>query len=265
MSTSVIHPGTTRSAGPSGRFVGLAAAALAAVIALGFVFSANQGNEATESVTESRVSQAEKAAWNSRVDFLTQQYHMRQASQPTVNIERYRLEKAGLIGAITPSTSPEAYKVLQQQAGVAQVNPNILVTSPELARLQAANTTSLQAMWSQRYQDLIDRFENQMVPSGHAVFSPEAARLSVPAQSLESRFDIMNQVGVRLSPQASSWTKQFEDLMDGYAALNAGPTLSPQASTWTQQFEDLMDSYDARIAAAKVADEAPRAPRDKRS
>ena len=58
MSTSVINPGTTRSAGPSGRFVGLAAAALAAVIALGFVFAANQGNEATQSVTESRVSQA---------------------------------------------------------------------------------------------------------------------------------------------------------------------------------------------------------------
>ena len=263
MSTSVIHPGTTRSAGPSGRFVGLAAAALAVVIALGFVFAANQGNEATESATVSRVSQAEKAAWNSRVDFLTEQYHMRQASQPTVNIERYRLEKAGLIGAITPSTSPEAYKVLQQQA---QVNPSILVTSPELARLQAVNSTRLDAMWSQRYQDLIDRFEHQMVPSGHAVFSPEAARISVPALNLESRFDMMNQVGVTLSPQAGAWTQQFEDLMDSYAALNAGPTLSPQASAWTQQFEDLMDSYDARIAAAKAADPAPdRLPREKRS
>jgi hypothetical protein len=217
----------------------LAAAALAAVIALGFVFAANQGNEATESATVSRVSQAEKNAWHSRVDFLTQQYHMRQASQPTVNIEKYRLEKAGLIGAITPSTSPEAYKALQQQAGKAQINPRILVTvpapvfSPELARLQAVNTARLQAMWSQRYQDLIDRFEGLMVPNGHETFSPEAARISVPVLNLESRFDIMNEV--------------------------------PTHANWPQGFEDLMDTYNARIAAAKVADEAPRVPREKRS
>ncbi len=263
MSTSVIHPGTTRSAGPSGRFVGLAAAALAAVIALGFVFAANQGNEATQSATVSVARQAENNAWNSRIEYLTEQAQMRRASQPTVNIEKYRMQTAGLIGAITPSTSPEAYKALQQQAGKAQVNPRVFVAipepvfSPELARLQAVNTARLQAMWSQRYQDLIDRFEGLMVKNGHEAFSPEAARISQPVQNLESRFDIMNQVGLTLSPTASTWTSQFEDLMDRYAALNAGPTLSPQASSWTQQFEDLMDSYDARIAAAKAAESAP--------
>jgi hypothetical protein len=217
----------------------LAAAALAAVIALGFVFAANQGNEATESVTESRVSQAEKDAWNSRVDFLTQQYHMRQASQPTVNIEKYRMEKAGLIGAITPSTSPEAYKALQQQAGVASV------FSPELARIQALNTARLQAMWDQRYQDLIDRFENQMVPNGHEAFNPSIL-VTIP----EPLF----------SPEL--------------ARLQAVNTARLQAM-WSQRYQDLIDRFENQMVpnghdvfspeAAKAPQAAPQQPREKRS
>ncbi|MEX1124576.1 MAG: hypothetical protein WD895_02120 [Acidimicrobiia bacterium] len=80
MSTSVIHPGTTRSAGPSGRFVGLAAAGLAAVIALGFVFASNQTNEVIESDVDLQVSQAYENAWNSRIEFMTQQHAVRQTS-----------------------------------------------------------------------------------------------------------------------------------------------------------------------------------------
>lgn len=240
MSTSVIHPGTTRSAGPSGRFVGLAAAGLAAVIALGFVFASNQGNEATQSAADVRVSQAEKNAWDSRVEFLTGQYAMRQASQPSVNIEKYRLETAGLIGGITPSVSPEAYKALQQQSGQGQVNPRILVTvpsavfSPELARLQQVNASRLQQMWDQRYQDLIDRFEHQMVPSAHAV------------------------------PQVV-WPQGFQNLMDQFEAriASANPV---SHSTWPQGFQDLMDSYEGRIAEGKAVDASPtRLPREKRS
>jgi hypothetical protein len=203
MSTSVIHPGTTRSAGPSGRFVGLAAAGLAAVIALGFVFASNQGNEATESESNARVSQAEKDAWDSRVEFLTSQAQMQAASQPTVNIEKHKLETAGLIGGISPTVSPEAYKALQQQVAPAQVNPSILVTipapvlSPEAAKFQQANVNRVQEMWSQHYQDLIDRFE---------------------AQSLRA-----------------TWPKGFESLMDTYEsriaegkATDAAPTRLPR-------------------------------------
>ncbi|HEY6628048.1 MAG TPA: hypothetical protein VI193_03590 [Acidimicrobiia bacterium] len=239
----------------------MAAAALAAVIALGFVFAANQGNEATESVTESRVSQVEKDAWDSRVDFLTQQYHMRQASQPTVNIEKYRLEMAGLIGAITPSTSPEAYKALQQQAGKAQVNPRILVTipapvfSPELARLQAVNTARLQAMWSQRYQDLIDRFESQMVPSGHEAFNPSIL-VTIPAPVFSP--ELARLQAVNTARLQAMWSQRYQDLIDRFEGQQL-------RATWPQGFEDLMDTYNARIAAAKVADEAPRVPREKRS
>jgi len=194
MSTSVIHPGTTRSAGPSGRFVGLAAAGLAAVIALGFVFASNQGNEVTAG--DVVISQASDAAWNSRIEFLTRQHQMRQASQPTVNIELHKLQTAGLVGgadAISPSVSPEAYKALQQ-SGTAGINvPQILsavpapVFSPEAARLQQANVSRLQEMWSQRYQDLVDRFENQMVPAGQAVYQ-------------------------------APWPQGFQDLMDLYEA-----------------------------------------------
>ncbi len=208
MSTSVIHPGTTRSAGPSGRFVGLAAAALAAVIALGFVFSANQGNEATESVTESRVSQAEKNAWNSRVDFLTQQYHMRQATRPSVNIERLPDGDGRAHGRSRPRPAPRPTRLCNSRPARlkstrASWSPPEPLFSPEVARLQAVNTARLQAMWSQRYQDLIDRFENQMVPNGHEAFNPEASWIIVPVQpqSLESfRLEMTNQVRPTSAP-----------------------------------------------------------------
>jgi hypothetical protein len=172
----------------------LAAAGLAAVIALGFVFAANQGNEVTAG--DVVISQTSDAAWNSRIEFLTRQYQMRQASQPTVNIELHKLQTAGLVGgadAISPSVSPEAYKALQQR-GTAGINvPQILsavpapVFSPEAARLQQANVNRLQEMWSQRYQDLVDRFENQMVPAGQAVYQ-------------------------------APWPQGFQDLMDLYEA-----------------------------------------------
>jgi hypothetical protein len=42
-------------------------------------------------------------------------------------------------------------------------------------------------MWSQRYQDLVDRFENQMVPAGQAVYQ-------------------------------APWPQGFQDLMDQYEA-----------------------------------------------
>ena len=262
MSTSVIHPGTTRSAGPSGRFVGLAAAGLAAVIALGFVFASNQGNEATQSAADVRVSQAEKNAWDSRVEFLTGQYAMRQASQPSVNIEKYRLETAGLIGGITPSVSPEAYKALQQQPATATVNPSVLVTipspvlSPEIAKFQQANANRLQEMWSQRYQDLIDRFENQMVPSGHEAFNPSIlVTIPSPVFSPEAaKYQMANELRLQ-----AVWAQRHQDMVNRFEAQSL-------RATWPAGFQDLMDSYESRIAEGKAIDASPqRLPREKRS
>ena len=93
------------------------------------------------------------------------------------------IEPVALIGAITPSTSPEAYKVLQQQASAVVSVPESLF-SPELARLQAVNTSRLQATWSQHYQDVIDSFEGLTVPDPHGVFSPEAARIQQAAPQM---------------------------------------------------------------------------------
>jgi hypothetical protein len=79
------------------------------------------------------ISQASDDAWNSRIEFLTRQYQMRQASQPSVNIELHELQIAGLVGgatAISPSVSPEAYEALQQ-SGTAGINvPQPPVRSP---------------------------------------------------------------------------------------------------------------------------------------
>ncbi len=204
MSTSVIHPGSTGTAGPSGRLVGLVIAGLAAAIALGFVFASNQANETTEAVPVVR-SVDQNAIWESKIDFLTKQHQAQAARRPDTNIELYKLQTAGLVGTgneITPALSPEAVKALQNRAQVhipsivsavpapvfspeaARVQPQLEqyvpsivsavpapVFSPELARMQAVNSSRLQAMWSQRYQDLIDRFENLTVPKGQAVFS----------------------------------------------------------------------------------------------
>ena len=52
MSTSATQPGTTTRAGRSGKGLGIAAAGLAVVIAAGFVFAINQGNEVDESVVQ---------------------------------------------------------------------------------------------------------------------------------------------------------------------------------------------------------------------
>jgi hypothetical protein len=63
MSTSATQSGTTTGAGRSGKGLGFAAAALAVVIAAGFVFALNQGNEAN--VTDASTRAAEIAAQRS--------------------------------------------------------------------------------------------------------------------------------------------------------------------------------------------------------
>ena len=56
MSASATYSGTTTKAGRSGRGLGMAAAALAVVIAAGVVFAVSQGNEATVSNVNARIN-----------------------------------------------------------------------------------------------------------------------------------------------------------------------------------------------------------------
>jgi len=126
MSTSVIQPGTTRAAGPSGRFVGLAAAGLAAVIALGFIFASNQTNEVIESNVDLQVSQTYEDAWKSRIEFLTQQHAVRQAAPASklqavnVNGDLYMARiAAAQLNAAQLNALPSDYRKLMDTVVVA--------------------------------------------------------------------------------------------------------------------------------------------------
>ena len=57
MSASATYSGTTTKAGRTGRGLGMAAAALAVVIASGVVFAVNQGNEATVSNVDAQINE----------------------------------------------------------------------------------------------------------------------------------------------------------------------------------------------------------------
>lgn len=246
MSTSVIHPGTTGTTGPSGRLAGLVIAGLAVAIALGFVVANNQ---ASETEAPAAVRSIEHDAWESRVNFLTNQY----LTQSSTNIELFKVklaQKAAQVqaNAIIPANSPEAVKALNSRP---QLHiPSIVsavpapVFSPELARAQAINSSRLQAMWHQRYQDLIDRFENQTVAKAQAVYS-------------------------------APWPKGFQDLMDSYESKLA----ALQKDRWPAGYKTLMDQYAEKMSQAQatemnrldpILDREPdggafRLPRDRRS
>ena len=115
MSTSATQPGTTTRAGRSGKGLGIAAAALAVVIAAGFVFAVNQGNEVDESVVQSGPAQiaAERHA------------------------ERVRLLEAAALAATRPDPSAEIDRLNELALKVrAESHPgfNIEKTKMDLAR-----------------------------------------------------------------------------------------------------------------------------------
>jgi hypothetical protein len=222
MSTSVIHPGTTGATGPSGRLAGLVIAGLAVAIALGFVVANNQASETEAAPVVRSVDQ--DAVWESRINFLTNQY----LTQSSTNIELFKVKLAqkaaqAQANAINPANSPEAVKALN---GRTQLHvPSIVsavpapVFSPELARAQAINSGRLQAMWHQRYQDLIDRFENQMVAKAQAVYS-------------------------------APWPNGFQDLMDSYESKLA----AIQKDRWPVGYKTLMDQYAEKMSQAQATD-----------
>jgi hypothetical protein len=136
MSTSATQPGTTTRAGRSGKGLGIAAAALAVVIAAGFVFAVNQGNEVTESGVQSELSgpaqiAADRHAEQVRLYELAAQAALRPdpsaeidrlnelatkvsaESHPAFNIEKTKMELAGQ-GAVVnehPGVNPEKTKM----------------------------------------------------------------------------------------------------------------------------------------------------------
>ena len=131
MSTSATQPGTTTRTGRSGKGLGIAAAALAIVIAAGFVFAVNQGNEVTGSgVNElsgpgqiaaarhaERVRLSELAAQAAlrpdgaaeinRLNELAAK--VRAESHPAFNIEKTKMELANQVAIVNehPGLNPE--------------------------------------------------------------------------------------------------------------------------------------------------------------
>jgi len=72
MSTSVTRTGTPSRVGGSGRGLGIAATALAVVIAAGFVFAVNQGNEPTTGVVDARINEPAFQAESDRLTGLAE-------------------------------------------------------------------------------------------------------------------------------------------------------------------------------------------------
>ncbi|MET0697727.1 MAG: hypothetical protein ABWZ58_09905 [Acidimicrobiia bacterium] len=139
MSTSATQPGTTTKAGRSGKGLGIAAAALAVVIAAGFVFAVNQGNEVTNSGVQSELSgpaqiAADRHAERVRLYELAAQAEAE--SHPAFNIEKTKMELAGQVAAVNEHPGLNIEKTKMQLAGqVATVNeyPGL---NPEKTRME---------------------------------------------------------------------------------------------------------------------------------
>lgn len=144
MSTSVTGPGTTPQVGRSGRFMGIAAVGLAAVIAIGVTFAVNQGTNVSN-------SGAETASWQTRTELMEKQYARALAVHPAFNIEKYKLEN-GIIGVAPTSTfNTEQYWMDVQQAERARE-----AWSFQLERAQSEERA--QEAWSAYIAGLTDWF-----------------------------------------------------------------------------------------------------------
>lgn len=115
MSTSATHSGATTRAGRSGKGLGIAAATLAVVIAAGFVFAVNQGNEASVSDAQTRAAQIADARYD----------------------EMVRMNEAAAQAALRPNPNAEIDRLNELAATVkAESHPafNIEATKMEMAR-----------------------------------------------------------------------------------------------------------------------------------
>ena len=149
MSTSATQSGTTTRAGRSGKGLGFAAAALAVVIAAGFVFALNQGDEVSVSNASTSPAQITAQRNAERVELLeaAHQADLRpdgaaelerlnelalqvRAEHPAFNIEATKMELAGQL-VEHPGVSPE--KTRMEMAGQVAEYPGV---SPEKTRME---------------------------------------------------------------------------------------------------------------------------------
>jgi len=158
MSTSATQPGTTTRAGRSGRGLGIAAAVLAIVIAAGFVFAVNQGNEVSGSGVDSDLTGPAQIA-------------------AARHAERVRLSELAAQAALRPDGAAEINRLNELAAKVkAESHPafNIEKTKMELAnQVAAANVHPGVNPEKTRMDMLIDKLDEQVyVPS---IVLPSAA------------------------------------------------------------------------------------------
>lgn len=156
MSTSATHSGTTTRAGRSGKGLGIAAAALAVVIAAGFVFSVNQGNEPTVSNASERAAQiaADRYAEMVRLNELAADVRLSRPGQaeldrlnelaaqvkaeshPAFNIEATKMEMARQNALSDKGTYGEVnLDVVRSQMAQATVVIEYPGTNPELRQI----------------------------------------------------------------------------------------------------------------------------------
>jgi hypothetical protein len=176
MSTSATQSGTTTT-GRSGKGLGFAAAVLAVVIAAGFVFALNQGNEATVSNASSRAAEIAAQRHDEMVRQLEAAYQASirpdgaaelerlnelalqvKAQHPAFNIEKTKMEMAGQLVVEHPGVSPEKTRIdyLTEKLGEVLYVPSIVQpVETTVIRNGFAITSQADGNWSEGNLDLI--------------------------------------------------------------------------------------------------------------
>ncbi len=149
MSTNVVRPATTSGSGRPSRFLGVAAAGLAVVVAIGVVFTVNQGNDVTGvPAAHPVVSDAHRA----KAEILAERAAAAAVS-PGANIEMYWLQQAGVIGGTqSPGANIENYKL---DMGIIGVAPTSTFNIEEY-RLDMERADRARAAWSDRLEGLAE-------------------------------------------------------------------------------------------------------------
>jgi hypothetical protein len=135
MSTSATQSGTRARVGGSGRGLGIASAALAVVIAAGFVFAVNQGNEATVSAVEARINEPAFQAESDRLTGLAEHWIQTNPENWPSELKRIYEMIAVAEARVYPGTNPEVARMAnsgQLSAGGAVDYPG---ANPELTRM----------------------------------------------------------------------------------------------------------------------------------
>jgi hypothetical protein len=184
MSTTVAHPGATGGAGGSNRLLGVAAAGLAAAIVIGIVFAATQGNPVAPMRPRPAMTDVQSA------HPMVSDSHRVKAEQLAERRAEAAAQAAAnrfpMIGGET-SQMPKAAQSLPAGRGAFPVFGGASTQVPEVAQSQLSNTDAVgnqwladyqeyadflaeraqpehskqQAMWEQRYDDLVERFQGR--------------------------------------------------------------------------------------------------------